>query len=340
MPEQTTVLTPTAAFAAPANADTLTRSVAKNILDPNAQPEKVVKSIEKLMQDQFKKSLDTLSAEDLLSDPVKKILNAPGSNPLKNAIATAAKTLVDFCKAIIKQTMEGTQKLMQRTVETRRKYAGNVVEVTPAALTVALAWANKCVETAIDKAKSLDFLKLLNEIFQKILSLTTMYHQNIAEAMVLRDEAVNILVTNYQNSGLTLAAATVRANNEFDDLSRDMYNQLEHPTTPKAQEFKDATQARDHVRCSNVLSYIFGKGLAGIEELFSREYCQKKATHVKSVFLLNDDKQCTNFLVKAAQSTTKAFFSECLLGAIKALGELAHELQDTQEITITPKSPS
>lgn len=130
---------------------------------------------------------------ETLEDSLELTLGNP-ENLRKKTIIEACTVLCAF-KARMLEIMTATmQKLMtMRPRVPLRRYGGNVVETTPAALTVALAYANKLVNESASKNLAANCLASFKTALTQLEELVVLHHNNIIATAATRERIVEML---------------------------------------------------------------------------------------------------------------------------------------------------
>jgi len=137
--------------------------------------------------------LETEKQVSFLEDTLKSILESP-DNLQKRAIAEAITMLHNFRAKLIAMSIETMQKLTKlRPRIPVRRYGGNVVEVTPATLTVALAYANKIANQYLAKNSRIDFLTPLQTLLEKLGKLVLLHNNNVIKVAEIRGKIITLL---------------------------------------------------------------------------------------------------------------------------------------------------
>ena len=121
-------------------------------------------------------------------------------NLRKKTINEACVILCTF-KARMLATMTATmQKLMAiRPRIPLRRYGGNVVETTPAALTVALEYANKMAAERSNKNLDLDFLASFKASIEQLENLIAAHNNNIVTTANIRSSMTEMLPMRHRD---------------------------------------------------------------------------------------------------------------------------------------------
>lgn len=128
-----------------------------------------------------------------LEDSLEATLLSPDSLR-KKTLNEACVILAAFRTRMLEMMTAAMQKLM--TMRPRvpiRRYGGNVVETTPAALTVALEYANKLVRESTNKNLAAGCLTSFRTAIAKLEELIVLHHNNIIATAYTRGRIVAML---------------------------------------------------------------------------------------------------------------------------------------------------
>ena len=115
-------------------------------------------------------------------------------NLQKKALAEAGAFLYSFKLRMLENTTIAMQKLMAlRPRIPLRRYGGNVVEITPAALTVALEYANQIAKDYLQKKLAMDFLATLKKLLEMLEKLTFLHNNNLIKTAGIRGRITTML---------------------------------------------------------------------------------------------------------------------------------------------------
>lgn len=130
-----------------------------------------------------------------LEDTLGQALGSPDSLKRK-AINEAGAILCAFKAKMLEQMIATMQKLAAKKPRIPlRRYGGNVVETTPAALTVAMEYANNLAATNFSKNSAAVALALFKASMEQLEKLVVQHHDNIMTTANIRSQITAMLPT-------------------------------------------------------------------------------------------------------------------------------------------------